>query len=288
MNITKIGNIDKIWNEVTTMAMGLTRTNPTPYSDNNNLGFTLGIRLKGIVRNPNPSTSYHWYLTEHCKSEFILAPGHKKTPFYWHHMNDENELLILLIRIDEPFINSISSDAFSTLTELEHKVTQGDTIITKLTGRLHNELINNDPFSKASLKSLKQQFVVHLLRQYCLPLSSSENSNTEGLSKEQLNRVNEYIETHFFEDITLKDLAGLLSMSEYHFSRQYKKSSQITPYQHILNCRLFKAQQLLETSDLRIQQIAYKVGYKDSSSFSKAFRKFYGTTAGNYRRQLVA
>ncbi len=288
MNITQVGNLDKIWTDVITMAMGLTRSHSAPYSNNCNLGFTLGIRLKGIAKTPASSANYQWHITEHCKSEFILAPGHKKTPLYWHHMNEQNELLILLIRIDESFISSIGSDTFAMLAELEHKVTQGDVTITKLAERLYYELINNDPFSKASLNSLKQQFVVHLLRQYCIPLSSQTNSNAEGLNKEQLSRVNGYIDTHFFEEITLKNLADLLSMSEYHFARQYKKSSQITPYQHILNCRLFKAQQLLETSDLRVQQIAFKVGYKDSSSFSKAFRKFHGVTAGSYRKQFIA
>ncbi len=268
--------------------MGLKKAKSIPYSTYCDSGFTLAIRLKSAAKKSDLTGGHRWYLTEYCESEFILAPGQKKTPPYWYNINDKNELLIILIRIDEPFIDSICPSALTRLTNIEQKVSKGDFTITKLAERLYYELTNNDAFSKASLNSLKQQFIVHLLRNYCSPLPTEANMYSEGLNKEQLNRVNEYIETHFFEDITLKDLADLLNMSEYHFSRQYKKSSQITPYQHILNCRLLKAQQLLETSDLRIQQIAFKVGYKDSSSFSKAFRKFYGVSAGSYRKQLIA
>ena len=64
-------------------------------------------------------------------------------------------------------------------------------------------------------------------------MSQKKEDCEKGLSKDKLYTVNDYIESYYFRDIALKDLANLVNISEYHFLRQYKKATHITPYQYI-------------------------------------------------------
>jgi transcriptional regulator GlxA family with amidase domain len=59
----------------------------------------------------------------------------------------------------------------------------------------------------------------------------------------------------------------------------------VTPGQWIQACRIKRAQQLLEHSDVSLAQIAAETGYQDPTVFYKAFRKLTGEAPGRWRRR---
>ena len=162
----------------------------------------------------------------------------KQTKWCWHNISDEKEsLLMLTINVEEPLINSVASEAVDIdhrLVEFHHRINQRDLVISDIAKRTYSELINNDPFRKISVDILKQELTVHLVRRNTVYVTKKEDCE-KGLSKEKLYIVNAYIESYYFRDIALKDLANSVNMSEYHFLRQYKKATHITPYQYIIN-----------------------------------------------------
>lgn len=201
--------------------------------------------------------------------------------------NDNVSVLTSLLNIDQLLIDSVASKScdinYKTI-EFNQLTNQRDPVIKSIIQRLMAELKNYDPLSKLSVDILKQELVVHLLRQNGVQVYKKE-THKKGLSEQQLIKVNSYIESHYSTEITLKDLANLVNLSEYHFARLYKQVANITPYQYILRCRFERAQQLLVESNLTIQQIAFEIGYKDDSTFSKAFNKFFGMSPGLYRKR---
>lgn len=104
-----------------------------------------------------------------------------------------------------------------------------------------------------------------------------------GLAPWQLRRVTDYIESHFPERIELATLAAQIHLSQAHFSRAFKASTGVAPYQWQLNSRLRRAQGLLADTDVALGEIAQMTGFADPVHFGKTFRKHVGAPPGAWR-----
>jgi len=93
----------------------------------------------------------------------------------------------------------------------------------------------------------------------------------------------EYIIKNFNKNITLKDVADNVFLSQNYLSELFKKELGEGFYDFLSNYRVKKAKELLITTNLKIYEVAQKVGYNDSITFGRAFKKISGTTANNFR-----
>ncbi|MBQ8586232.1 MAG: helix-turn-helix domain-containing protein [Butyricicoccus sp.] len=96
-----------------------------------------------------------------------------------------------------------------------------------------------------------------------------------------------YINQHYYEELTLQNLADRARMSPSRFSAIFKKVTQISPYQYIIQTRLHAAQQYLRDSTLSVEDISYQVGFKNCGTFITAFRQHYNTTPHQFRKGLA-
>jgi AraC family transcriptional regulator len=106
-----------------------------------------------------------------------------------------------------------------------------------------------------------------------------------GLPAWQQKRLAEFIEEHLAEDISLAALAGLVDLSLYHFARAFTQSFGMPPHRYHWARRMDRARSLLRMPALSVTQIGSRVGFCETSSFTKAFRKFTGLTPSEYRRR---
>jgi AraC family transcriptional regulator len=75
--------------------------------------------------------------------------------------------------------------------------------------------------------------------------------------------------------ITLEDLASSIHLSVFHFSRLFKNTVGVSPYQYVLRLKIEYAQNLIKRKQ-SIGDIAYSLGFTDSAHFCNAFKKFTG------------
>ncbi len=101
-------------------------------------------------------------------------------------------------------------------------------------------------------------------------------------------RLHSYVRTHLEDDLSVSDLAAHVDMSPAYFSRLFKETVGITPYQYVLRERVRQAQHLLETTDTCIAEIALRVGFANQSHLTRRFRVVTHTTPGTYRRAVRA
>lgn len=94
----------------------------------------------------------------------------------------------------------------------------------------------------------------------------------------------QFINENYMNPITLKELADVMKMQKNYFAKQFKKLFNISPMHFVQYIRLDKSVNLLEYTNLSIQEISELVGYEDQNSYAKAFKKMYAVTPTFYRR----
>jgi len=105
------------------------------------------------------------------------------------------------------------------------------------------------------------------------------------LAPRHLTRVLAYIDANIGRNITLCDLAQLVSISKYHFIRSFRAATQRTPYAFLVERRLTLAVDALRHSSLSIEHIARDAGFQSTAGFSNVFKKHYGMSPSKFRAQ---
>lgn len=82
---------------------------------------------------------------------------------------------------------------------------------------------------------------------------------------------------------SIDDMAHHIGISPYHMIRQFKAVCGLTPHQFQIQCRVRKAQKLLEQGESVIEA-AYATGFCDQSHFDRCFQKIVRLTPREYRR----
>ena len=98
----------------------------------------------------------------------------------------------------------------------------------------------------------------------------------------------EYIEANYNKEMTLEKLASTLNMNREYFCRIFKKATEITPTEYIKYVRVWKAENLLTTTQNSILEISMEVGFSSVSYFNRVFKKLRGTTPSAYRNIIYA
>ena len=97
-----------------------------------------------------------------------------------------------------------------------------------------------------------------------------------------------YMEKNYAQKLTLREVAEKTYVSQWHLSKLLSKHTG-QGFSDLLNhIRIEHAKQLLEDSSLRVGDVAERVGFSDLAHFSRVFKKQEGTSANEYRNQILA
>lgn len=92
----------------------------------------------------------------------------------------------------------------------------------------------------------------------------------------------EFIEDHYHDNVTLKEIALAVNISPFHLLRMFKEEIGLAPHAYLTQYRIGKARRLL-SKGTPIIQVALQTGFCDQSQFAKRFKQLVGTTPGHYR-----
>jgi len=100
-------------------------------------------------------------------------------------------------------------------------------------------------------------------------------------------KIQSYIELHFQDsELSVATISEALHLSHSQLYRKLKAVTGKTLSQFIRSIRLEKALHFIETTDLTIAEIAYKVGFNDPNYFTRAFKKEFNKVPGDYRNTI--
>ncbi|MBW4085030.1 AraC family transcriptional regulator [Paenibacillus sp. S150] len=130
-----------------------------------------------------------------------------------------------------------------------------------------------------SVFPLLNQWINHL--QYTIsPLNLHRSIDS------RLIKINRYMRAHHEEIITLQQLAEMLQCNPVYFSNTYTRVFNISPIKHLQKMKMDTAMKLLNSSNLSIKNISSRLGYVSHSQFSSIFKKHFGCTPSQYRKDL--
>jgi AraC family transcriptional regulator len=246
------------------------------YSDEHAICMSLSPRPVRLLQIRGSKT----YEGLYGKGDVSITPANM--PFFTRWDSEDHYLRICLT---SRFLLSVAVEALAMnpdQIELLPEFKMRDRQIEAIGMMLLTELKQENLGGQLYIESLANVLAVHLLRQYVaakpvLPIYEG------GLPQRQVLQVLDYINDHLSQDIKLADLAGLLGMSQFHFSHLFKQAIGTSPYQYLLQQRIERAKQLLKQPEQTIMDIALECGFNSHSHLSNKFRQMTGMTPSAYR-----
>ena len=156
-----------------------------------------------------------------------------------------------------------------------------------LMGMIHGLLATNPKSATETCNYLSFALLsklVLLIRKYCESEGNTVRSRTDIIA----GQVKSYIDTHFDEQFTLKDISEAIRVSPYHLSHMFKQTTGYSPMQYTVRRRLGEAQSLLINTPLSVTDIAMMVGFGSPCHFNTMFSKYIGMAPSRYRSSYVS
>lgn len=101
-----------------------------------------------------------------------------------------------------------------------------------------------------------------------------------------LKKVRKYVDTNIYHSLSLNELSKVAGVSPEHLIREFKKHHGITIGEYMRGKKIRTASDMLKHSKKDISEIAFELGYADSSHFTRVFKKVTGFTPSFYRAQV--
>ena len=154
-----------------------------------------------------------------------------------------------------------------------------DKELSQLIFRFHI-LVKNSRESILKQQSLLLKILEKLVLRYTQNSPTLKNIGSENQS---IQRVKEYLNDNYAQNISLDELAQIANFSSFYLNRVFRKQVGIPPHKYQTQIRIARAKTLL--NNLSISQVAVKTGFSSQSHFGYHFKKIIGVTPKKYVKE---
>ncbi|PWM57780.1 MAG: hypothetical protein DBX93_02280 [Oscillospiraceae bacterium] len=172
--------------------------------------------------------------------------------------------------------NAIESIYFEDVPQLNMPVhLDGMQTLERIFQPMSDEYNYPRPFDKLMLSSLMQQAIFTVARK--LTLGSGEKPS--GL----VERVTEYIRENFAGDLSNEAIGRHFNYHPNYINRVMQKHIGQSLHQYVLSCRVSRALEMLQTTNLSVTEVSERVGFSSIKHFSQTFKSIYGYSPIHFR-----
>jgi AraC family transcriptional regulator len=132
--------------------------------------------------------------------------------------------------------------------------------------------------------AIARLIAIHLVQHHSVQMTDSAKRG--GLSPSRLRQVAALVETRLGTELSLDEMAKAAGMSVFHFSRVFRQSTGMSPFQYVLKCRIERARELLLAPHARIGDVALECGFCDQAHFTRHFKRLTGSTPAAFVRSI--
>ncbi|MEM8778263.1 MAG: AraC family transcriptional regulator [Cyanobacteria bacterium P01_G01_bin.49] len=209
-----------------------------------------------------------------------IYPAYLHQSFAW-----DKEAEFWLIYLEPKLISNLGYELYQTdNVELIPQLNSlFDPLIKQIALALKTNLETDNFGSRLYTDSMANALAVHLLSRYS-NCSRQIRANKGKLSQQQLSQVIDYINSNLDQKITLAQLAKVVQLSEFHFGRLFEQTTDTSPHQYHLQCRVERAKSLL-LQGIAIAQVAQTVGFSSQGHLNYHFKRLVGVTPKKFLKQ---
>jgi AraC family transcriptional regulator len=215
--------------------------------------------------------------------DLAIYPAYASQQFRW---DKEAEFFNLFLA--PSFLAQVGYDVFGSdrLELIPHLTTLFDPLIQQIGFALKTSLEIDGNNSNLYADSIAQALVVHLLSRYSTH-ARQVKPITSGFTQQQWRLIANFIDANLDKNISLAELAAIVQLSPYHFAHLFKKSTNTSPHQYLICCRIERAKQLIVMGHLSLATIAQTVGFASQGHFTYHFKRFVGVTPKVFSQRLA-
>jgi AraC-like DNA-binding protein len=153
---------------------------------------------------------------------------------------------------------------------------------------LGREISKESPGSERIIQAILDVIFSLIIRRVIKESGTKNCQWASAIQNAEVRKTLELLHGDIGRDWGLDELAKKVGVSRSGLAARFKKLTGDTPLHYLTTLRIQKAISLLTTSEQGLEAIAYEIGYKDSFTFSKAFKKLTGLPPRDYRRQYFS
>lgn len=127
-----------------------------------------------------------------------------------------------------------------------------------------------------------KEYFIHKIQQAVDEISKLRSERGTKI----IEKAKKYIQDNYKKEITLKDVANYVYLNSNYFSELFKNEVGENFIEYLIETRINISKQLLKENKFKIYEVAEEVGYKESVSFSRAFKKVVGVSPKEYLQLL--
>ncbi len=202
-------------------------------------------------------------------------------PVGWHFDGDVD---LLVMRFAPAFLLHVAEEngLNPSVVELRPSLDGRDNAVKHIGLAMLAEMEAGGASGRVYGDALATALATHLLRNHgAFPQDVSSRGG--GLPKDALRRVTDFVNDNLSLDLGLSEMAGVANLSQYHFSRQFKRSTGLSPHQYVIGRRVKRARELLLRTDLSVGDVASAVGFTHQSHLAHHVRRHFGVAPSSLR-----
>ena len=223
--------------------------------------------------------------------DLVLMTGSKLVHVWEQGTCPEQDIHEITIHMDPNVFRGALMDkrAFASIRRMIERAQRGlafpEAAIQILRADIINLAHSNDSF--ASVIRLFNLLYRLSLVEGARELSSSSFINArEENEDDRVRKVKDYIVANYMHNVSLKQMADLVCMSDESFSRFFRNKTGRTPNRYLIDYRLGIAARLLLTTQHPVSEIGFSCGFNTLCHFNRLFRESKGCTPSEFRERF--
>lgn len=229
----------------------------------------------------------------------ILFEEVKELPLNYMEL-DQSLYVSLMEKIEENNHTSIEAVTDEIFQEYETKIFAPEAVNTSISRCVHGiiktiksmegdetQLVSYEGMLKWQHYNLPLKELKGLFKSFVMEAAEMLSSIRKAHAQGDIRKIKQYIEKNFHENLSLKGIANLFYMNPVYMGQLFKKTYGVYFKEFLLELRTNEAKKLLRQTNLRVYEIAEKVGFGSTDYFVTQFEKMEGRTPTEYRNQVL-
>jgi AraC family transcriptional regulator len=195
-----------------------------------------------------------------------------------------NPVPTMVLQLDNSKLQHVAPDDVLAIDKsLETAQVTTDGRLAALMSAMRMEVRDGCPSGRLYGESVSIALLKYLAGRYATPANPLRASS---LSPRQRRAIFDYVRANLADDISVSELAAIVSMSPSHFTRVFKIAFGVTPYRFVMQQRIEGAKGMLKEAKQSASDVSTALGFASQSHFAKVFRQFTGVAPKRYRAGL--